>query len=98
MAPPLAQALGHLQEAVDRLTAQHTELLRQLEDLKARNEDLEQELRQTQQDLHNARIDVEFLTMSHRLADTPDALVATRRHIARLIRTVDSCIAMLRDE
>jgi len=41
---------------------------------------------------------VEFLTMSYRLADSPDTIVSARRRIARLIRTIDSCISMLKEE
>lgn len=39
--------------------------------------------------------DVEYLTMSHRLADNPDTIIETRRHISRLIRNIDRCLEML---
>lgn len=66
--------------------------------LEKENEDLRIQLSETRAELDNTRKDVEFLTMSHRLADSPDSVISARRRIARLIRTIDNCISMLKEE
>ncbi len=66
--------------------------------LEKENEDLRTQLSETRAELDNTRKDVEFLTMSHRLADSPDSVISARRRIARLIRTIDNCISMLKEE
>lgn len=66
--------------------------------LEKENEDLRTQLSETRAELDNTRKDVEFLTMSHRLADSPDSVIRARRRIARLIRTIDNCISMLKEE
>lgn len=66
--------------------------------LEKENEDLQTQLSETRAELDNTRKDVEFLTMSHRLADSPDSVISARRRIARLIRTIDNCISMLKEE
>ncbi|MBD5298353.1 MAG: hypothetical protein HDS22_00030 [Bacteroides sp.] len=69
-----------------------------IEVLEHEKEDLQQELEEKKRELDIARTDAEFLTMSHRLASSPDSIISTRRHIARLIRTIDNCISMLKEE
>ena len=64
--------------------------------LEKENEDLRTQLSETRAELDNTRKDVEFLTMSHRLADSPDSVISARRRIARLIRTIDNCISRLK--
>ncbi len=66
--------------------------------LEKENEDLRTQLSETRAELDNTKKDVEFLTMSHRLADSPDSVISARRRIARLIRTIDNCISMLKEE
>ncbi len=66
--------------------------------LEKENEDLRTQLSETRAELDNTRKDVEFLTMSHRLADSPDSVISARRRIARLIRTIDNSISMLKEE
>ena len=66
--------------------------------LEKENEDLRTQLSETRAELDNTRKDVEFLTMSHRLADSPDSVISARRRIARLIRTIYNCISMLKEE
>ena len=44
-----------------------------------------------------ARLDAEFLAVSHKLANDADDLVAARRHIAGLIRNIDRCLEILKE-
>lgn len=98
MALSLNSLLKNIDEKVSRLSSSRDQLSQRISILEKENEDLRLELDQTKKKLDKALTDVEFLTVSHRLADSPDSLVATRRKIARLIRHIDNCIAMLKDD
>lgn len=98
MALPLTTLLKSVDDKVAEISAIHFRLHSRIEELERENENLKQELDDTRSRLAKALNDVEFLTMSHRLADTPDSIVSARRRIARLIRTIDNCISMLKEE
>lgn len=89
---------------LEKLEARQNELLADLESLKIRNKELEEEnaeLRRRESDALKIRdkalLDIEYLQVSHKLADDPDALIDTRRRIAGLIRNIDRCISMLKE-
>ena len=98
MAQPLITILSQISDKITELEAIQQQQNSRIKFLEEENEDLREQLRQQTQLLHQANIDKEFLTMSHRLADSPDSLISTRRRIARLIRTIDNCISMLKEE
>lgn len=98
MALPLTTLLKSVDDKVAEISAIHFRLHSRIEELEKENENLRQELDDARQKLAKALSDVEFLTMSHRLADSPDSIISARRRIARLIRTIDNCISMLREE
>ncbi|MDE6682138.1 MAG: hypothetical protein K2J87_01775 [Muribaculaceae bacterium] len=83
-----AQRLGEINQAQRIRIA---ELEQEVELLKG-------SLAEKEKELQRALTDAEFLTMSHRLADSPDTIISTRRQIARLIRNIDNCISMLKEE
>lgn len=98
MALPLNILLRSIGEKATQL-AQMQELMKaRISELEEKNMQLETELKETKDLLDKALSDIEFLTVSHRLADSPDSIVSTRRHIARLIRNIDSCISMLKED
>lgn len=98
MAFSLDSILPNIDEKVNRLKSINESLQRRIQELEMENENIRAELNETRKDLNKARTDVEFLTVSHKLADSPDSLIATRRRIARLIRHIDNCIAMLKGD
>ena len=59
--------------------------------------DLRLEIAEARRERDRARLDAEYLTVSPRLADSPDTLIDTRRHIAKLIRNIDRCLEMLKE-
>lgn len=91
MLQDIDRKVGKLQDICDTLNSR-------ISDLEKENADLRAQLSQSRKDLDKANTDVEFLTVSHRLADSPDTLLATRRKIARLIRHIDNCITMLKED
>ncbi|WP_304959254.1 hypothetical protein [uncultured Muribaculum sp.] len=98
MALPLNSLLKSVDSKVTELMAIQRRQREQIVRLEKENEDLRTQLSETRAELDNTRKDVEFLTMSHRLADSPDSVISARRRIARLIRTIDNCISMLKEE
>ena len=73
-----------LQERIDNLEMQNQELRKQ--------HDVDVSL------LDNAKKNIEFLSVSHRLAATPEALISARNKVSKLIRTIDSCIRMINED
>lgn len=98
MAQPLVTLLRTLLDKTARVAEIQSGLLARIDSLEKENESLRLQLEDTRKELKAAQNDAEFLTMSHRLAQSPDSLISTRRHIARLIRTIDKCISMLKEE
>ena len=98
MAQPLITLLSQISDKITELEAIQEQKNSRIKFLEEENQDLREKLKEQSQLLNQANIDKEFLTMSHRLADSPDTIISTRRRIARLIRTIDNCISMLKEE
>ena len=91
-------------EILQQLKAKQEMLTLEVERLRARNQELENlnlALQQNETEALKKRdealLEVEYLKVSYKLAESPDNLVATRRLIAGLIRNIDRCIAMLKE-
>lgn len=98
-------ASATLSEVLASLIEKTASLGKKIQELESRNaglqskiEELEGRLSESEAALERARLDADYLTVSHRLADSPDTLIATRRRISALIRTIDRCISMLKDD
>lgn len=98
MAQPLIPLLSQISDKINELEAIQQQLINRIKVLETENNDLREKLNEKSKLLEEANADKEFLTMSHRLADSPDSIISTRRRIARLIRTIDNCISMLKEE
>ncbi|MDE6409569.1 MAG: hypothetical protein K2K81_04920 [Muribaculaceae bacterium] len=97
MAPSLLSVLesmrvkiGALKESVDELRARN----RILEE---ENEVLRRTIEDTARERDKAKLESDFLAVSHRLAQDPDTIIDARRLIGRLIRNIDRCIEMLKE-
>lgn len=75
----------------------NAQLVEQNHKLEEEIADLRLEIAEARRERDRARLDAEYLTVSHRLADSPDTLIDTRRHIAKLIRNIDRCLEMLKE-
>lgn len=98
MAASLTTILSEVDTLAKDIQAEYERLRSRVLTLEEENRQLRNELAQTQKDLEATRVDMEYLTMSHRLAESPDTIVLARRRIARLIRTIDKCVSMLKEE
>ena len=95
MAESLITTLERLDARIKDVTMRNARLVEQNHKLEEEIADLRREIAEARRD--RARLDAEYLTVSHRLADSPDTLIDTRRHIAKLIRNIDRCLEMLKE-
>ncbi len=97
MAGSLISTLERLDARIKEVTMQRARLMDRNRELEEENESLRRALAEAKSDRDRALLDAEYLTVSHRLADSPDTLIDTRRHIAKLIRNIDRCLEMLKE-
>ena len=94
----LLSSLSILSRRIDGLLEERDRLLDKIRELDSENRELKAQKEQDLLLLENSRKDIEFLSMSHRLADSPEALVEARNKISKLVRTIDSCIRLLKED
>ena len=94
----VAKELQALTHKVEALAAQRDNALDRLKEANEEIADLRHQLDKALQDLHRKDLDVEFLTLSHKLADTPQALADARATVKGMIARVDKAIALLKED
>ena len=96
--PELLISFNALSKRVDSLLLKQKKLQDRIQQLEKENEDLKVRNINDKALLNKAYKDIEFLSLSHRLADYPEALVEAKVKVAQLIRTIDSCIRLINEE
>lgn len=96
--PELLQSITSLTGKIDSLIALQQRLLKRIEELETENRHLQNKSLEDRQALNQALRDVEFLSMSHKLAASPEAIIEAREKISSLIRTIDKCIRMINED
>ena len=94
----LLNSLNALSRRINKLLQQNMNLQKQLMELENSNKELRKMHEEDMALLENAQKQIEFLSLSHRLANSPEALVEARNKISQLIRTIDSCIRLLKQD
>ena len=61
-------------------------------------EELRDQLDECREQLREARMEIDFLTVSHRLADSPANLISARRRVQRLIAKIDRCVSLHKED
>lgn len=97
MARDLISILDTLEHKIEELQTEMEELRQRNAELEQLNVDLQRKETNALKAKEQAILDAEYLKVSHRLAESPDSLVETRKIIAGLIRNIDRCIEMLRE-
>lgn len=97
MATTLLSDLDILESRLHTLAYRMKALEDRNRELELRNAELVRDAREARAERDRALKDAEFLAVSYKLADNPDVLVDTRRHIAQLIRNIDRCLVMLKE-
>ena len=89
---------------IEELRSRISDLSGRVDTLREENRKLREDVRVLRREVSDltterdkAKVDAEFLAVSHRLADNPDTIIETRRLIAGLIRNIDRCIEMLKE-
>ena len=94
----LINSINLLSKKIDRLLEERNVLLLKIQELQKENRDLKIQAQNNAIIIENSRKDIEFLSLSYRLADSPEALVEARKEISSLLRTIDSCIRILKED
>ena len=94
----LIDSLSILSKKIEDLLKHQTMLHKRIEELEKRNNELEEQRQKDLKIIEKANQDIEFLTVSHKLAESPDTIISTRRKILGLIRTIDNCIRIIKEE
>lgn len=94
----MPRILSDLREAMKELASQRDKAVRESALLNVRVETLEGQLADTRRELEQARMEIDFLTVSHRLAEDPDHLISARRRVQRLIAKIDRCVGLLKED
>lgn len=97
MADSLISILKELDKKIKGLKSANAALRNANEALVTENEELRRRTVEAEEMRDRALLDVEYLEVSHKLADDPDSLIKTRRHISQLIRNIDRCLEMLKE-
>lgn len=90
--------IAGIQQKIARLAEKRDKAEIKCHDLEARIEALEADLAERDRQLRKANLEIEFLTLSHRLAASPQALADARKTVARIIRKVDAAIALIKSD
>ncbi len=98
MADSPTALIAGIQQKIAMLADSRDRALARCEELSARISDLEADLTESRESLQKANLDIEFLKLSHRLADSPEAIVNARKTISRLIRRIDSAINLIKSD
>lgn len=83
---------------IGRLAAQRDEALKRLRKAEEETADLRRELAAMREELHRKELDVEYLSLSHKLADTPQALAEARKTVRRMLAGVERALALLKED
>lgn len=93
-----SELFQHLTLKIEELASQRDAAIDARERAKQEIADLKRDLQQTREELHRMALDVEFLTVSRKLADTPQALVEARATVKRMLAKVDKAIELLKED
>ncbi len=98
MARSLHRVIAELRAKIEQLAQQRDAALASQKAMAEEAEALKQELEECREKLRESQMEVDFLTVSHRLADNPSNLISARRRLQRLIAKIDRCVSLLKED
>lgn len=98
MESSISKELLEIGRKLRQLAAQRDEAEDSLKKALEEVADLKKELKAAKEEIHKKDLDIEFLTLSHKLADNPGALAEARTTVRRLISRVDKAIKLLNED
>ncbi|MBD5176840.1 MAG: hypothetical protein HDT05_05420 [Bacteroidales bacterium] len=90
--------LAGIQQKIALLAEKRDDAEARCRELERKVYDLESDLADYRRRIQQANLEIEFLTLSHRLAADPQSLANARKTIGRLIRKVDAAIALIKTD
>lgn len=98
MESSFSKELEAMSRKIEILAAQRDDLKEKLAKATEEVADLKYLLSATEDELHKKTLDVEFLTLSRKLADTPQALAEARATLRRILGKVEKALALLKED
>lgn len=98
MARPLNQVITEIRSKIEKLATQRDEALETNRKLNEEMEQLRKQLEECREELKETRMEVDFMTVSYRLAESPEHIISARRRVQRLISKIDRCVSLLKDD
>ncbi|MCH5235705.1 MAG: hypothetical protein J1E16_10460 [Muribaculaceae bacterium] len=96
--PELISSLTILSKKIDNLLETQKKLQEKVNYLENINQALRNQHDEDVKIIEKAQKDIDYLSLSHRLADSPEALIEARNNVSKLIRTIDSCIRLIKED
>lgn len=97
MAVNLTTIIQSIRHKVAQLTARAESLSRQNAEQSVQIAELTAEIERLRAEIKSLKTDNDYLAVSHRLAQSPDEIIKSRRMIAGWIREIDRCISQLKE-
>lgn len=94
----MAKSLQSLAEKLEKLASQRDEARALLKEAREEIADLHYRLAMKEEELKKANLDVRYLSVSHKLAENPQALADARATVKGMLARVDKAIALLKDD
>lgn len=91
-------SLAAIQQKIQQLVDSRDNALSRCNDLEKEIAALKKDLQSCRDELKQAQLDAQYLSLSHKLADSPQALADARHIIGGLIRKVDAAIALIKND
>lgn len=94
----VAKQLKILLESVETLASQRDTAMGMLKEAQEEISDLKYQLAKAEEELRRARLDIEFLTLSRKLADNPQALADARGMVKGMLGRVEKALNLLKED
>lgn len=98
MESSFSNEIRELSRQIETLATQRDEARQALKRAREEVADLQLRLEESEKATKRMSLDIEYLTLSHKLADTPQKLAEARATLRRLIARVDKAISLVRDD
>lgn len=82
---------------MDKLKESYMDIKTQLQRSLEMRDAQEADLRLARKEIMRLEQENKFLRVSHRLASSPDDIIEARRTIVQMMRSIDKCIAQLKE-
>lgn len=92
------EELRRLSQGIERLAVQRDEARAALRAAREEIADLRRETAALKESLRQRELDVEYLTVSRRLADNPQSLADARKTVRGMLAKVEKAIALLKED